>query len=142
MKKLNSYEDCEKSVFLTLIVKYAKILFLKIYIQFIFFATLEPAKPLNDAQMCGSFYFYTHPWLRLFHLAKVIQIHTILSLCYNQEDCIFQIQTRPNKVGLSQWISLVHFLSKKCHSERKRRISYTKERTHTGSLLVILAHRR
>ena len=23
------------------------------------FATLEPAKPLNDAQMCGSFYFYT-----------------------------------------------------------------------------------
>jgi hypothetical protein len=23
------------------------------------FAPLEPAKPLNDAQMCGSFYFYT-----------------------------------------------------------------------------------
>ena len=23
------------------------------------FATLEPAKPLHDAQMCGSFYFYT-----------------------------------------------------------------------------------
>ena len=23
------------------------------------FAALEPAKPLNDAQMCGSFYFYT-----------------------------------------------------------------------------------
>ena len=23
------------------------------------FASLEPAKPLNDAQMCGSFYFYT-----------------------------------------------------------------------------------
>ena len=23
------------------------------------FATPEPAKPLNDAQMCGSFYFYT-----------------------------------------------------------------------------------
>ncbi|MBQ9678430.1 MAG: hypothetical protein IJV44_09880 [Prevotella sp.] len=22
------------------------------------FATPEPAKPLNDAQMCGSFYFY------------------------------------------------------------------------------------
>ena len=38
MKKLNSYEDCEKRVFLTWIVKYAKGLFLKIYIQFIFFA--------------------------------------------------------------------------------------------------------
>ena len=25
---------------------------------------LEPAKPLNDAQMCGSFYFYTFPLLR------------------------------------------------------------------------------
>ena len=23
------------------------------------FAALEPAKPLNDAQMCGSFYFYS-----------------------------------------------------------------------------------
>ncbi len=23
------------------------------------FASPEPAKPLNDAQMCGSFYFYT-----------------------------------------------------------------------------------
>ncbi|WP_158573501.1 MULTISPECIES: hypothetical protein [Prevotellaceae] len=23
------------------------------------FAALVPAKPLNDAQMCGSFYFYT-----------------------------------------------------------------------------------
>jgi len=23
------------------------------------FVPLEPAKPLNDAQMCGSFYFYT-----------------------------------------------------------------------------------
>ena len=23
------------------------------------FAAREPAKPLNDAQMCGSFYFYT-----------------------------------------------------------------------------------
>ena len=25
----------------------------------IIFASPEPAKPLNDAQMCGSFYFYT-----------------------------------------------------------------------------------
>jgi len=24
------------------------------------FAPLEPAKPLHDAQMCGSFYFYTY----------------------------------------------------------------------------------
>ena len=24
------------------------------------FASPEPAKPLNDAQMCGSFYFYTY----------------------------------------------------------------------------------
>ena len=40
------------------------------------FATLEPAKPLNNAQMCGSFLFIYTPWLRLFHLAKVIQIHT------------------------------------------------------------------
>ena len=25
------------------------------------FATREPAKPLNDAQMCGSFYIYYSP---------------------------------------------------------------------------------
>ena len=27
--------------------------------DFVSLQVLEPAKPLNDAQMCGSFYFYT-----------------------------------------------------------------------------------
>ena len=33
---------------------------------------LEPAKPLNDAQMCGSFYFYTFPLLRFSCFQKVL----------------------------------------------------------------------
>ena len=27
------------------------------------FASLEPAKPLHDAQMCGSFYYYSFVYL-------------------------------------------------------------------------------
>lgn len=33
---------------------------------------LEPAKPLNDAQMCGSFYFYTFPLLRFSYFQTVL----------------------------------------------------------------------
>jgi UV DNA damage repair endonuclease len=31
------------------------------------FASPEPAKPLNDAQMCGSFYFMTMPTLSTYN---------------------------------------------------------------------------
>ena len=33
---------------------------------------LEPAKPLNDAQMCGSFYFYTFPLLRFSYFQTIL----------------------------------------------------------------------
>ena len=36
------------------------------------FAALVPAKPLNDAQMCGSFYFYTFPLLRFSYFQMVL----------------------------------------------------------------------
>ena len=36
------------------------------------FAALVPAKPLNDAQMCGSFYFYTFPLLRFSYFQTVL----------------------------------------------------------------------
>ena len=36
------------------------------------FAALVPAKPLNDAQMCGSFYFYTFPLLRFSYFQTIL----------------------------------------------------------------------
>lgn len=36
------------------------------------FAALVPAKPLNDAQMCGSFYFYTFPLLRFSYFQMIL----------------------------------------------------------------------
>ena len=33
---------------------------------------LVPAKPLNDAQMCGSFYFYTFPLLRFSYFQTIL----------------------------------------------------------------------
>ena len=40
---------------------------------YITFATLEPAKLFNDAQMCGSFYFHTRYMAITIPLAKVIR---------------------------------------------------------------------
>ena len=36
------------------------------------FAVPVPAKPLNDAQMCGSFYFYTFPLLRFSYFQTIL----------------------------------------------------------------------
>ena len=46
------YEETDRKTFFTQMLAERK--------KVCTFAALEPAKPLNDAQMCGSFYFYTY----------------------------------------------------------------------------------
>ena len=46
------------------------------------FAALEPAKPLNDPQMCGSFYYYTMS--NRIHSPNRTPVRTIWLVCYSR----------------------------------------------------------
>ncbi len=48
------------------------------------FAVREPAKPLNDAQMCGSF-FFIDVWLQKIHLRKCTHHQAIWCSYFNHE---------------------------------------------------------
>ncbi len=49
------------------------------------FVTREPAKPLNDAQMCGSFLFIG-VWQQEFHLRRCTPRQATWYSCFNHED--------------------------------------------------------
>ena len=49
--------------------------------------SLEPAKPLNDAQMCGSFYFYTFPLLRFSYFQTKMKLTNFVSTDFCKRNC-------------------------------------------------------
>ena len=55
------------------------------YLFRIIFIALEPAKPLNDAQMCGSFYFYTLMTKTIPFVKGYSDPHTLVSLLQSRE---------------------------------------------------------